>query len=347
MLERGLSRVAKTIAGARPDSRLGRLAAAIRRATRTRMLDSRSLDEFDDLWTHERMLADEVRTGAYERAIAQQIGEGDVVVDLGTGTGILGMLAARRAKKVYAVDHSGIIEAARLVAEANGASNIEFVRSNSRHFTPAEPVDVILHEQIGDELFEENMVENVVDLRTRLLRPGGRILPARFALFVEPVMLKDGENVPAIWQMNVHGIDFSSLRNQPALAGLPSSGELRWLNRVDVDHLLCEPEPVYTLDLMTASAHALPTVFRSSRAVTRPGRLDGLFVYLGVDFGGGVSFDTSPSTRTSWGNRYFRLRSTPVALGDRIEFRIDVPEAREIATWIVTLTSPALGRVRG
>ncbi len=319
----------------------------ILREMRTPVLDSRSLNEFDDLWTHERMLADEVRTGAYERAIAQQVGADDVVLDLGTGTGILGMLAARRARKVYAVDHSGIIEAARLAAAANGFRNIEFVRSNSRHFTPSDPVDVILHEQIGDELFEENMVENVVDLRTRLLRPGGRILPSRFALFIEPVMLRDVDNVPAIWQMNPHGIDFSSLRNQPALAGLPSSGELRWLGRLDVDHLLCEPEPVHTLDLMTVSARALPSVFRSSRAVARPGRLDGLMVYVGVDFGGGVSFDTSPSTRTSWGNRYFRLRSTPVALGDRIEFRIDVPDAREIETWIVTLSAPALGRVRG
>lgn len=325
---------------------LGRLVSELKAALRRRNLDARNIGEFEDLWVHERMLADEVRIDAYARAVARQIGKDDVVLDLGTGSGILGFLAARHAKKVYAVDHSAVIEIARAIAEANRITNVEFVRSNSRTFTPPEPIDVILQEQIGDELFEENMIENVVDLRTRLLRPGGRILPARIELHLEPVMLVDGFNVPNIWEMNVRGIDFRSLRNRPEIEKLRRGGDLRWLHRLEVDHLLCDPRPVYAVDLMTVQAHELPTAFDAERVAKRAGRLDGLFVSVGVDFGDGIAFDTSPATRTSWGNRFIRLPASRVEVGDPIAFHVDVPEAREIETWVVTMIRPALGRLR-
>ena len=99
-------------------------------------------------------------------AIHRNVQAGDVVLDLGTGTGLLALMASRAgASKVYAVEHSDFIDVAREIAAHNGFTNIEFVRANSRDFTPPEPIDVVLHEQMGDELFNENMLENVLDLR--------------------------------------------------------------------------------------------------------------------------------------------------------------------------------------
>ena len=84
------------------------------------------------------------------------------------------MASRAGAAKVYAVEHSDVIELAREIGRRNGINNVEFVRANSREFTPPEPVDVLLHEQMGDELFNENMLDNVIDLRNRVLQPGGR-----------------------------------------------------------------------------------------------------------------------------------------------------------------------------
>jgi hypothetical protein len=55
---------------------------------------------------------------------------------------------------------------------------IDFQNSKQpESFKPPEKVDVILHEQIGDELFEENMIENLLDLKTESSE-GGRIYTA-------------------------------------------------------------------------------------------------------------------------------------------------------------------------
>ena len=341
-----LSSVARRILAASPDSFVGRIVAQLRETARTHHLDSRNMSEFGDLSTHERMLADSVRVDAYARAVAKYVQADDVVLDLGTGAGILALLAARRARKVYAVDHSEILDVARLVAQANGIENIEFVRANSRDFTPPERVTVVLHEQIGDELYEENMVDNVIDLRDRVLAPGGRILPARFKLFLEPVMLRDAYSVPFIWQMKVQGLDYSALRGHPVLSRYPRTNDLRWQHRLKVERLLCEPAPVATLDLATVGSADYPTYFEVRRTAACAGRLDGLYVYVGVDFGDGIYFETSPSTVTSWGNQFFRAPPTHVAGGESIAFDVEVPEARDVSSWLVTMHRPALGRLR-
>ena len=128
---------------------------------------------FAGLSEHEEMLSDSVRVEVYHQGIHRNIQPGDVVLDLGTGTGLLAFMAAKAgASKVYAVEHSDFIDVAREIAQHNNITNIEFVQANSREFTPPEKVDVVLHEQMGDELFNENMVDNLLDLRNRVLAPG-------------------------------------------------------------------------------------------------------------------------------------------------------------------------------
>ena len=64
----------------------------------------------EELYGHELLLADTVRMNAYRDGIRRNVKPGDVVVDLGTGTGILAMLAAQqRAKVVHAIELSDMI----------------------------------------------------------------------------------------------------------------------------------------------------------------------------------------------------------------------------------------------
>jgi protein arginine N-methyltransferase 1 len=73
---------------------------------------------------HRLYLSDAVRVRAYERAICAIVRPGDVVLDLGAGTGVLGLLACRAgARRVYAVDGGGILGVARALARANGVAD--------------------------------------------------------------------------------------------------------------------------------------------------------------------------------------------------------------------------------
>jgi type I protein arginine methyltransferase len=87
-------------------------------------------EHFSGLSIHETMLADTVRINSYARALAKYVTENDVVLDLGTGTGVLSFLAARQhPKKLYAVEHGEMIETAKLVAAHNGFANIHFIKT--------------------------------------------------------------------------------------------------------------------------------------------------------------------------------------------------------------------------
>lgn len=137
--------------------------------------------DFADYKSQESMLADRARMDAYHKAIIKYIQEGQFVVDLGTGSGILAFFAASKSPaRIFALEHGRIIDFARAAADENGIANVEFIAGHSRTFEPAEKVDVIIHEQMGSPLFGENMITNIVDLRDRVLKPGGRILPSKF-----------------------------------------------------------------------------------------------------------------------------------------------------------------------
>jgi len=65
-------------------------------------------------------MMDRVRTGAYCQALALAVKPGDVVVDLGAGTGIFTLHACRLgARLVHAIEPNDVIQVAREVVHAN------------------------------------------------------------------------------------------------------------------------------------------------------------------------------------------------------------------------------------
>jgi len=332
-LRRGLGRCGEWIR-ARP-----RLAAWLYRGGESGTADAQYrafngwyFSQFD---AQEKMLADRPRMEFYHAAIARHVQPGDRVIDLGTGTGILAAFAARRgAAKVYALDHSNILKHARRLAEHNGLEHVEFVATHSRNFTTDGRVDVILHEQMGDFLFDEAMVPNVLDLRDRLLKPGGLIVPSRFEFFCEPVKVRDSRRIPFIWELDVHGYDYSSLeRSRPQD---PQYYRHAGNDLGVVEHFLDEPEPVLALDLQTLREADLPREIHFSRTVVNAGRLDGLAVFFRARVDADLSLTSSPSDpgrAPNWGYRILRIDAENFAVGDTIEFTLAVDQWTEPDTW--------------
>ncbi|MGH1488164.1 MAG: methyltransferase domain-containing protein [Acidimicrobiales bacterium] len=301
--------------------------------------DLENQTNFAGLSEHEEMLSDTVRVNAYHRGIHRNVNEGDVVLDLGTGTGLLAFMAAKAgASKVYAVEHSDFIDVARAIAEHNSITNIEFVQANSREFTPPEKIDVVLHEQMGDELFNENMLENLLDLRNRVLSPGGHILPAHFQLFVEPVSFCEEMQVRRFWNIDLpDDIDLSSMKGSPTAARFDTGRtEQLWIRPGSVIATMGTPKPILEFDLNTLeSIAALPVDHVVERTATTDQIIDGLGVWFRASFDDETSMSTSPlAPVTSWGNRLFRVDEA-VAAGETRRWHVNLGDLVRPSTWSV------------
>lgn len=298
---------------------------------------------FGDLYTQETMLADKVRVDAYHAAIDRYVSEGDVVIDLGTGTGILAFLAAARSPaRVYAIDHSTIIDVARKVRDSNGLDRVELLQVNSRKLELPEKADVIIQEQMGHALFDERMVLNVADLRDRLLKPGGRILPSRFELYLDPVQLKDEYAVPFAWEQRVHGVDFSVLSDLKA--STTPDHNFKLLAQSEFSHFLTDSEPVLSFDLETANEDDLPRRFRFRRPVRTRGRVDGISVHFVARFDDEISISTSPfAARTCWKVPILRVEARELEVGDDVEVTVDAPDLANQRTWSWRVDVPGAG----
>ena len=142
---------------------------------------------------HARMLHDDRRTGDYLKAIKHAVRPGDVVLEIGTGSGVMAVAAARAgAGHVYAIEASDIADVAQNVFEINGVSDrITLLRGWSRHIDLGRPADVLVSEIIGSEPLDEELLETTLDARHRLLAPGARLLPHTLTLAVRPVLIPE------------------------------------------------------------------------------------------------------------------------------------------------------------
>jgi SAM-dependent methyltransferase len=173
-------------------------------------------DSYRDVVTHKLMLQDVVRTTAYDEAIRAVVKPGLRVIDFGTGTGVLAIFAARAgAAHVDAIERTAIVEHAKVIASRNGHSDIAFHRADHRDFAPDAPADVIVSEWMGHFVFFESMLEPLITLRERWLKPGGIMIPSRIvlraALVTDDSIFEDG----AFLEHSPYGIDFGPIADLP------------------------------------------------------------------------------------------------------------------------------------
>jgi len=144
---------------------------------------------------HARMLHDDRRTCDFIAALTAAVRPGDIVLDIGTGSGVLAVALARAgARHVYAVEASDIAAVAARVFEANGVTDcVTLVPGWSRQIELPERADLLVAEIIGNEPFEEEILETTLDARRRLLKPRARLVPHALELLARPLLLPEAE----------------------------------------------------------------------------------------------------------------------------------------------------------
>ncbi|KAF9464204.1 protein arginine N-methyltransferase [Collybia nuda] len=148
--------------------------------------DSHYFQSYGENDIHAVMIQDKVRTSSYAKFILTNptLFRDAIVLDVGCGTGILSLFAARGgAKRVVAVDASDIAIKAKQIVKANGLDDIiTVIQGKVEEITlPGDitHVDIIISEWMGYALLYESMLDSVLVARDRFLRPGGVMAPSQ------------------------------------------------------------------------------------------------------------------------------------------------------------------------
>jgi len=266
-----------------------------------------SRGHFIGLNQHRLMLADPVRMDAYEAAITAQVRPGMRVLDLGTGTGILAMWAARAGAEVIAVEPHAILHVARRVAEANGLGDkIRFVHGDSRALTLEAPVDLILTECMGNFFVTDEMQPVLRDL-PRHLAQGGATIPRQISLYLGAATLPLWREL-SFWDDPIGGFDYTEAS--------PFAHQAAYVIACEPEFISAEPAQVARFALVEAPDElCLEATLPVTRAVT----LHALVGWFDADLGGGITLTTAPGVRTHWGQMAFPLPATAVRPGDAVE----------------------------
>jgi tetratricopeptide (TPR) repeat protein len=134
---------------------------------------------------HFAMLADEARNRAYDAVLRKVVRPGDRVLDIGTGSGLLAMMAARAgAAEVVACEREPhIAEVAKTIIAKNGyADRVKVHALDSRLLRVgkevADKVDVIVSEILDVAVIGEGMLPSIRAALRTLAKPDTRVIPA-------------------------------------------------------------------------------------------------------------------------------------------------------------------------
>jgi protein arginine N-methyltransferase 1 len=284
---------------------------------------------------HSTMLNDALRVDAYSHAILKTVGPGDVVVDLGCGTGVLSILACQAgAARVFAIEHGPIIEVARRVAEINGYQDrITFIQGLSTEIALPELCDVLVTETIGNIGFDEGIVGFANDARRRFLKPGARVVPEGLELFLVPVCSDLMYQPITAWENKIRGLDFSP-------GAVLSANSIHWV-RLKQDMFLAPAQKTCQVHIGNGQDERLTGAMEFE--FLESGCVHGLGGWFNARLIGDVSISNGPPFEwSSWANAFLPFpKPVKVAPADRLRVELKIGANGALWTWGWALDSLA------
>jgi SAM-dependent methyltransferase len=290
---------------------------------------------YAEIEVHRTMICDRVRTEAFRRAINSMVRPGDIVLDVGAGSGILSMFAARAgAARVYAVERTTVAVLAQQLAAANRLADIiQVIHGDIMDLELPERVDVIVSEWLGGFGIDEGMLAPVIAARERWLKPGGVMVPRTVAAWAALVHDRYLSETLQFLQDNPYGLTLDGLV-EITVNEISYSGTFRHLTAGD---RRSEPGRLWTTDaeLISLEQAQAPHEAETLLAVRDHGTANALALWFSADLAPGIALAVGPGDPpTHWGMTTAPLRA-PVELTPDMVIRAKVrtAPAQPLGTW--------------
>ncbi|KAL3881624.1 hypothetical protein ACJMK2_028040 [Sinanodonta woodiana] len=258
---------------------------------------------------HETMLKDKVRTESYRDFMYKNriLFQDKVILDVGCGTGILSMFAAKAgASHVIAVDRSDIIyQAMDIVRENSLSDKITLIKGRLEDIElPVEKVDIIISEWMGYFLLFESMLDTVLYARDKYLSPGGAVYPDKFSIHLAALGDLDYYKKHVIFWEDVYGFRMSCMKGEVIREVL--------VDVVEQQKIISDSCIIKGWSSSSCQVSELQFSQDFAITVTCTGTLVGLVSWFDIGFETGcpsvVFFSTSPAhTATHWKQTIFLL----------------------------------------
>jgi protein arginine N-methyltransferase 1 len=265
---------------------------------------------------------------AYVEALRRSVRTESVVADLGTGSGIFALIAARLgARRVFAIEPDDVIQLAKELAVANAvADRIEFIQDLSTNLELPERADVIVFDLGGNLPLYDGHLPSVADARRRQLRDGGVLLPASDTLWGALVSAPElYDRHLGIWSQSPYGIDHAPGRRLVA--------SKRWTTWIDPQQLLTEPQSWGVLDYRVLEDPSISGELAWS--ADGQSSAHGLCLWFERMLLDGVGFSTAPGQPQGVYRHTFLPFETPLELaeGDEVRVRLRAAYVADDYVW--------------
>jgi type III protein arginine methyltransferase len=255
---------------------------------------------------HFPMIRDTLRNAAFAEAIARAVTPTSRVLDIGAGSGLLAMLAARAgAAAVTACEvNPAIAEVARDNVAANGfADRITVIAAHSTDIDPDRDMsgqaDIIVSEILGADMVCEGVLPALSDAAQRLLKPGGRMIPAGGEIMVA---LAHSGRMDQFTMGEICGFDLSAFdRLRPTTVMLPIHDEQLSLHS--------EAAALFAFDF-AATSHGPPRAEAKLIADGQP--INGIVQWMRLSMDEHGTLETRPgaAAKSSWDCMFFPFAET-------------------------------------